>query len=63
MTGEEGMIGQTGVALSEIYKDGRIQVRGEYWNAFSNAPIKEGSRVRVTKMHGLRLEVEPADES
>jgi membrane-bound serine protease (ClpP class) len=63
LTGQEGMIGETGVAVSDIHKDGRVLVHGEYWNAFSQSPIAANSRIRVTKVHGLRLEVEPVSES
>jgi membrane-bound serine protease (ClpP class) len=61
-TGQEGMIRETGVALSDIHKDGRVLMHGEYWNAFSATPIAAGSRVRVLQVHGLRLEVEPVTE-
>ncbi len=62
VTGGEGMIGELGVAQSDIHNDGKVLVHGEYWAAFSSAPIPKGSRVRVVKMHGLRLEVEAAHE-
>jgi membrane-bound serine protease (ClpP class) len=62
ITGEAGMIGEIGVALSDIHKDGKVLVHGEYWNASSSTTITEGSRVRVTKVHGLRIEVEPVSE-
>ena len=59
ITGGEGMIGETGVASSEIAPEGRIFVRGEYWNAVSTTPVPAGTRVRVTAIEGLRLTVEP----
>jgi membrane-bound serine protease (ClpP class) len=62
-TGQEGMIGETGVALSDIHQDGRVLVHGEYWNAFSSGPIPSGARVTVVGVHGLRLEVETVNQS
>ncbi len=59
ITGSEGMIGEVGVATSEIAPEGKIFVRGEYWNAIADAPIAAGTRVRVKSMEGLRLTVEP----
>ncbi|MEI6154071.1 MAG: nodulation protein NfeD, partial [Deltaproteobacteria bacterium] len=32
-TGKEGLIGETGVALTDVFKDGKIAVHGEIWNA------------------------------
>jgi membrane-bound serine protease (ClpP class) len=61
ITGEEGMIGEQGVAKTEIHNQGKVLVHGEYWNAFSDRPIPAGARVRVVKAQGLKIEVEPID--
>lgn len=58
VTGGQGMIGELGVAKSAIHDDGKVLVHGEYWNASSATPIPAGSRVRVVRIHGLRIEVE-----
>lgn len=58
VTGEEGMLGESGVAKTDIYNEGRVFVRGEYWNASSERPIPAGSRVRVKRVEGLKVEVE-----
>ncbi len=57
--GEEGMMGEAGVAKTDIQKDGKVLVHGEYWNASSMQPIPAGARVRVIKVEGLKVEVEP----
>jgi membrane-bound serine protease (ClpP class) len=62
MTGSEGMIGEVGVAASEIAPEGKIFVRGEYWNAVSATPIAAGARVRVKAIEGLRLTVDEVKE-
>ena len=59
VTGEEGMLGESGVAQTDIFEEGKVFVRGEYWNASSPHLIPAGSRVRVVKVEGLRVEVEP----
>ncbi len=59
VTGEEGMIGEVGVAKTDINSQGKVLVHGEYWNASSTQHIPAGSRVRVVKARGLQLEVEP----
>ena len=61
ITGEEGMIGEEGMAKTDINPEGKVLVHGEYWNALSNRPIPSGSRVRVVRVHGLKIEVEPID--
>jgi membrane-bound serine protease (ClpP class) len=58
ITGEEGMIGETGVAKSDVHIHGKVFVHGESWNASSMVPISAGSSVRVVKVQGLKVEVE-----
>ncbi|MGI8988082.1 MAG: NfeD family protein [Bryobacteraceae bacterium] len=60
VTGSEGMIGQIGIAVEDLSPEGRVMVRGEYWNAVSAAPVRAGARARVIGMDGtdrLRLTV------
>ena len=63
VTGEAGMIGEVGVAKSDIHHDGKVWVHGEYWNAESAVPIGAGSRVRVVGVHGLKVHVEADKET
>ncbi len=62
VTGDKGMVGLVGVADSDVHKGGRVRVRGEYWAARSDAPIKAGSSVRVTGIDNLTLKVEEVSE-
>jgi membrane-bound serine protease (ClpP class) len=59
MTGESGLIGETGVVKTPLTPTGRIQVHGELWFARCRTPLTVGQRVRVTAVDGLTLEVEP----
>jgi membrane-bound serine protease (ClpP class) len=59
MTGESGLIGETGVVRTPLTPTGRIQVHGELWFARCRTPLTTGQRVRVTAVDGLTLEVEP----
>jgi membrane-bound serine protease (ClpP class) len=56
--GEEGMIGEVGVAKTDVHEEGKVLVRGEYWNASADRPIPAGAHVRVIKAQGLKIEVE-----
>jgi membrane-bound serine protease (ClpP class) len=58
IVGAESMIGEEGIARSDINPEGWVLVHGEYWNAASEKPIPAGSKIRVTKVHGLKLDVE-----
>jgi len=60
-TGREEMIGSQGVVISSVGDgaEGMIRVHGELWRAFSSAPLAEGKPVRVVRVEGLKLYVEP----
>ncbi len=52
------LIGEVGEARTDIHSEGSIQLGSELWSARSEAPIREGSRVKVLKRDGFILEVE-----
>jgi membrane-bound serine protease (ClpP class) len=59
VTGEEGMVGERGQALTSIgpARPGRVTTRGEIWTASSSEPISTGDTVRVVSVQGLHLTV------
>lgn len=57
-TGAEGMVGETGSAVTALAPEGKVMVRGEYWDAVAAGPVGAGARVRVTGIHNLKLSVE-----
>jgi membrane-bound serine protease (ClpP class) len=61
-TGKEGMIGETGAAVTELAPEGKVFVHGEYWDAVSSQPAPAGTRVRVTAIDKLKLKVEPVTD-
>jgi len=61
-TGREGMVGETGTAVTEIAPRGKVFVHGEYWDAVASQPVATGARVRVTAIEGLKLTVEPVPD-
>jgi len=56
-TGKEGMIGLEGQAKTDIGESGQVFLRGEYWNAWSDGPIKAGDKVKVETIEGLKVKV------
>ena len=61
VTGSEGMIGEIGVARTQLEPSGKVFVHGELWNAVARTTVASGARVRVSAVDGLRLIVEPAE--
>jgi membrane-bound serine protease (ClpP class) len=62
-TGTNGLVGEIGVVKVTILKEGRVLVHGELWKAISKDPIEKGVKVRVVKIEGLVLEVEPLEQN
>ena len=62
-TGKEELIGSHGVAVEPLPagQEGMIRVHGELWRAESSRPVQEGEPVRILRVQGLKLYVEPAD--
>jgi membrane-bound serine protease (ClpP class) len=57
VTGQEGMIGATGVVKKRIDPTGTVALRGTLWTARSDAPIDVDATVRVEAVDGLQLTV------
>lgn len=64
VSGAEQMTGETAVALEDFDVEGSVRIYGERWRARTTVPVRKGERVRVTRVTGLLLDVEPiaADE-
>jgi membrane-bound serine protease (ClpP class) len=60
-TGAESMYGEIGIARTafDAPRNGKVFVHGALWNATSMMPIEEGERVRVVRVDGLHVAVEP----
>jgi membrane-bound serine protease (ClpP class) len=61
-TGKEELIGAQGVAVARLSAgtEGMVRVHGELWRAESSRPVQEGETVRILRVEGLKLYVEPA---
>ncbi len=62
VTGAEGMLGTVGSTITELAPEGKVFVRGEYWDAVAARPVAPGARVRVTAIEKLKLTVEPVTD-
>jgi membrane-bound serine protease (ClpP class) len=61
--GREWLIGQQGVAATDISPEGEADVRGAKWRARTNraTPIKSGQPLKVAAIDGVTLDVEPLE--
>ncbi len=56
-TGIEGMIGERGVAETDVKPEGQARVRGEIWTVWSREPIEKGEPIEVVNLERMRAEV------
>jgi membrane-bound serine protease (ClpP class) len=59
LTGKGAMLGEHGVAYTDLKPEGQVFIRGEYWQATSHVPVMAGDTVEVVKVVGLKLHVRP----
>jgi membrane-bound serine protease (ClpP class) len=58
VTGSEGLIGEKGVANTDITKNGgMVSLHGERWTAYSDEPILKGESIIVEAVSGLKIKV------
>ena len=60
VTGEQGLVGEIGIAQTTLAPAGKVFVHGELWDAVSSANIPAGERVVVRQVDGMTLRVDPA---
>src|SRR3984885_146229 len=65
LTGPQAMIGAKAIARTPLNPPGQVEIRGELWQASLHAPtpLSAGSPVRVRKVEGLTLIVEPEPDT
>lgn len=60
--GAEDMPGREAVVAGDFDGRGEVRIRGELWQATSDAPLLAGQRVRVVSRDGLVLRVAPLEQ-
>src|SRR6202011_2410540 len=62
-TGKEQLVGSQGVVTAAVPDGGEgiVRIHGELWRAVSSGPIAENKTIRVTRVDGLKVHVEPAN--
>jgi membrane-bound ClpP family serine protease len=56
--GSAGLVGEEGVAVSDLDPEGIVRIRGENWSSTSlNGTVRAGATVQVVSASGVRLSV------
>jgi len=58
VTGAEGIVGEAGIAASDISTEGTVKVHGEIWKAIALQPISQGAKIIVKSLERMQLTVE-----
>lgn len=63
VSGQEELVGAIAEATQDFDQQGYVHLHGENWNAISATPVKKGDKIKVTKLDGLTLHVEPVRDN
>lgn len=63
ISGVDELLGLVGRSVSPLDPDGKVFVRGEYWNATADEKIEEGAAVEVAGIDGLHMTVRRSKRS
>jgi membrane-bound serine protease (ClpP class) len=59
VSGAEGLAREIAEAVEDFERQGLVRVHGELWQAVSAQPVRAGQRLRILKVDGLVVQVEP----
>jgi membrane-bound serine protease (ClpP class) len=59
LTGTSALLDEVGTARTSLTPFGQVFIHGEYWQAVGSVNIDIGSKVRVRRVEGLKLYVDP----
>jgi membrane-bound serine protease (ClpP class) len=59
VSGAEALASGSGEVLADFTGEGWATIHGETWRVRSAVPLAQGQPVRVTRIEGLTLDVEP----
>jgi membrane-bound serine protease (ClpP class) len=58
VTGQQGLIGEIGIAQTPLVPAGKVFVHGELWDAISTIPVQAGEQIVIRQVDGLTLRVD-----
>jgi membrane-bound serine protease (ClpP class) len=59
--GKEELVGMEGRAVTDVAGEGKVLIRGEYWDALSDVPVAKGAKIRVIGVEQLKVRIEPIE--
>lgn len=59
VSGAEGLLREAAEAVESFEHEGLVRTQGEIWRAASPEPVRQGQRLRIVAVKGLKLDVEP----
>ena len=62
VSGQEELLGATAEVINDFDVEGFVHLHGENWTARTSIPLRKGQTVRVDKIEGLTLWVNPLNE-
>jgi membrane-bound serine protease (ClpP class) len=62
VSGQEGLLRERAEAVEAFEHQGLVRVHGELWNAVTQTPVQAGQPLRIVRVDGLTLQVEPASD-
>jgi membrane-bound serine protease (ClpP class) len=62
VSGDSAMLAEPAEAIEPFEREGMVRVRGELWRATTAKPVQAGQRLRIVRIDGLTLEVEPRND-
>jgi membrane-bound serine protease (ClpP class) len=60
--GEEGMEGEEGQAITDVFAEGKVLIHGEHWNAESDVPVTKGSKIRVIRVDHMKVKIKSIEK-
>jgi membrane-bound serine protease (ClpP class) len=58
-TGMQSMLGDTAEVVGDFDQQGHVRYAGELWQAYTATPVRAGQTVRIKKVSGLSVWIEP----
>jgi membrane-bound serine protease (ClpP class) len=62
VSGQEELVGALAEVINDFNAEGSVRIHSEIWSAHTDLPLHKGQKVRVKRMDGLTLWVEPFEE-
>lgn len=63
VSGQEQILKDVAIAREDFTDQGEVMLEGEIWSARTDAPVKQGQKLRIERIDGLLLHVTPLGDT